>query len=110
VFVRRERGHRSHGLRVLFPGWEQLGHDQFCDLGDRGHRELLGAADLYPGHTGAWVSSTCDLQWIPGADLQQYSVWYTIQSWEAVEAIEGLYPYELKGRKERREETGQLVV
>ena len=38
------------------------------------------------------------------------SAWYTIQSWEAVEAIEGMYPYELKGRKERREETGQLVI
>ena len=42
--------------------------------------------------------------------ISRISAWYTIQSWESVEAIEGLYPYELKGRKERREETGQLVI
>ena len=42
--------------------------------------------------------------------LSAISVWYTIQSWEGVEAVAGLYPYELKGKKERREETGQLVI
>lgn len=42
--------------------------------------------------------------------ISRISAWYTIQSWEGVEAVEGHYPYEIKGKKERREETGQLVI